>query len=171
MICNKENGVASVGRGILPLISSIGMKSVSRNPNQIVGNKESLYEYDSVKLFGGGYGNDLSVFDISWIKGVNRLVIGDDCFKYVNEFVIDGLNELESVKIGKKSFKLNKDTSKGSKCLIMNCDRLREVEIVDSFEYYEVLELKNLPSLHSIQMEDGAFRNCHSIVFESENDE
>ena len=89
MICNKENGVASVGRGILPLISSIGMKSVSRNPNQIVGNKESLYEYDSVKLFGGGYGNDLSVFDISWIKGVNRLVIGDDCFKYVNEFVID----------------------------------------------------------------------------------
>ena len=81
------------------------------------------------------------------------------------------MNELESVKIGKKSFKLNKDTSKGSKCLIMNCDRLREVEIVDSFEYYEVLELKNLPSLHSIQMEDGAFRNCHSIVFESENDE
>ena len=103
---------------------------------------------------------------------MNRLVIGDDCFENVNEFVIDGLNELESVKIGECSFKLSKDRRKGSKCLIMNCDGLREVEIgKDSFEYYEVLELKNLPSLHSIQMGCGAFRYCHSIVFESDNGE
>ena len=103
---------------------------------------------------------------------MNRLVIGDDCFKNVNEFVIDGLNELESVKIGKDSFSLSWDTRKGSKCLIMNCDGLREVEIGGwSFEYYEVLELKNLPSLHSIQMGCNAFWNCHSIVFESDNDE
>ena len=33
---------------------------------------------------------------------MNRLVIGDDCFENVNEFVIDGLNELESVKIGER---------------------------------------------------------------------
>ena len=103
---------------------------------------------------------------------MNRLVIGDDCFENVNRFVIDGLNELESVKIGKNSFCLSKDTRKGSKCLIMNCDGLREVEIgKESFEYYEVLELKNLPSLHSIHMECHAFVNCHSIVFESDNDE
>ena len=44
----------------------------------------------------------MRVFDISCIKGVNRLVIGDDCFKNVNEFVIDGLNEPESVKIGER---------------------------------------------------------------------
>ena len=44
----------------------------------------------------------MRVFDISCIKGVTRLVIGDDCFKNVNEFVIDGLNELESVKIGER---------------------------------------------------------------------
>ena len=102
---------------------------------------------------------------------MTRLVIGDDCFKNVNEFVIDGLNELESVKIGENSFYLSKDTRKGSKCLIMNCDGLREVEIGWSFTYYEVFELKNLPSLHSIQMRWGAFVNCHSIVFESDNDE
>ena len=109
---------------------------------------------------------------ISCIKGVTRLVIGHNCFKKVNEFVLDGLNELESVKIGKNSFSDYADISKGSKCLIMNCDRLREVEIEDwSFLWYEVLELKNLPSLHSIQMGENAFVNCHSIVFESENDE
>ena len=90
----------------------------------------------------------------------------------MNRFVIDGLNELESVKIGKNSFSLSKDRRKGSKCLIMNCDRLREVEIGNcSFSYYEVFELKNLPSLHSIQMGDDAFVKCHSIVFESDNDE
>ena len=129
-------------------------------------------EYDMTKRFDNEYGNDLSVFDISCIKGVTRLVIGDDCFEKVNEFVIDGLNELKSVKIEKKSFYLSKDTRKGSKCLIMNCDGLREVEIgYQSFFNYEVLELKNLPSLHSIQMGCRAFLGCHSIVFESKNDE
>ena len=54
----------------------------------------------------------------------------------------------------------------------MNCDRLKEVEIGHgSFYWYEVLELKNLPSLHSIQMGCDAFKYCHSIVFESDNDE
>ena len=54
----------------------------------------------------------------------------------------------------------------------MNCDGLREVEIGGwSFFYYEVLELKNLPSLHSIQMRCYAFEKCDSIVFESDNDE
>ena len=129
-------------------------------------------EYDMIKRFESGYGNDLRVFDNSCIKGVNRLVIGDICFENVKQFVIDGLNELKSVKIGECSFYLSEDTRKGMKCLIMNCDRLREVEIgKDSFEYYEVLKLKNLPSLHSIQMGCRAFKKCHSIVFESDNDE
>ena len=106
------------------------------------------------------------------LEGVTRLVIGDGCFKKVNLFVLDGLNELESVKIGKKNFKLSEDTRKGSKCLIMNCSQLRDMEIGDgSFYWYEVLELKNLPSLHSIQFSKRVFAWCHSIVFESENDE
>ena len=129
-------------------------------------------EYGTIRRFDNGYGKYFSVFDISYLEGVTRLVIGDDCFKNVNEFVIDGLNELESVKIGWDSFSLSWDTREGSKCLIMNCDRLREVEIGGwSFLWYEVLELKNLPSLHSIQMGYDAFGKCHSIVFESDNDE
>ena len=54
----------------------------------------------------------------------------------------------------------------------MNCDRLKEFEIGHgSFYWYEVLELKNLPSLHSIQMGYHAYKYCDSIVFESDNDE
>ena len=144
-------------------------------------------EYGETKQFEDGYGNDLNVFDTSCLKGVNRLVIGDRCFMNVKEFVLDGLNELESVKIGHNSFYLDWDTREGSKCLIMNCDRLRELEIgegswqsqgiwersvygCNSFKNYEVFELKNLPSLMSIQLGYSVFSGCHSIVFESEKD-
>ena len=144
-------------------------------------------EYGETKQFEDGYGNDLKVFDTSCLKGVNRLVIGDRCFMNVKEFVLDGLNELESVKIGHNSFYLDWDTRKGSKCLIMNCDRLRELEIGEgswqsqgiwersvyscsSFKNYEVFELKNLPSLISFRCSQYIFYRCHSVVLESENE-
>ena len=47
----------------------------------------------------------------------------------------------------------------------------REIHIgPGSFQCYESLELKDLPSLTSIQLDRYAFNNCHSIVFESMND-
>ena len=71
-------------------------------------------DYDVTKRFENEYGRYLRVFDISWIKGVTRLVIGDDCFKNVNRFVIDGLNELKKVMIGKNNFRLIEGTEKGA---------------------------------------------------------
>ena len=85
--------------------------------------------------------------------------------------MIDGLNELKSVNIGWNSFKLNKENRCGSKCLIMNCDQLSDINIgYRSFYWYESFELKNLPSLISIQLDGHAFGECHRIVFESMND-
>jgi len=55
---------------------------------------EGVYE-DAIKRFEDGYGSDLSVFDIDCLKGIERLEIGNDCFKKVNRFVIDGLNEFD----------------------------------------------------------------------------
>ena len=82
------------------------------------------------------------------------------------------MNKLENVKIGKKSLKLNRKQAKGSKCIIMDCDELKELEIgEDSFCWYEELELKNLSSLMSVQMGDSTFRNCNSAIFDSENNE
>ena len=53
----------------------------------------------------------------------------------------------------------------------MNCDQLREIHIgVGSFYCYESFELKNLPSLISIQLDGASFAECHLIVFESMND-
>ena len=114
----------------------------------------------------------MSVFDIDCLKGIERLEIGNDCFEKVNRFEIDGLNELETIIIGQNSFFLDDDddTREGSSCLIMNCDQLSEINIGDhSFWRYESLELKNLPSLIFIQLDDNAFTECHSVVFESMN--
>jgi len=128
-------------------------------------------EYDTIKRFEDGYGNDSNVFDIDCLKGMKRLEIGNDCFKKVNRFEIDGLNELKSMKIGKTSFYLNEENRKGNNCLIMNCDQLSEIHIGDhSFYWYESFECKNLPSLVSIQLDGKAFMKCQLIVFDSMND-
>ena len=124
----------------------------------------------NIKRFEDGYTDDSSVFDIDCLNGITRLEIGNDCFVKVTQFVIDGLNELKSISIGWKSFELDESTGKGSKCVIMNCDQLSEINIGDqSFLYYESFELKNLACLISIRLGYRVFRKCHSIVFESKN--
>ena len=127
----------------------------------------------ATKRFEYGCSHDLSVFDIDCLKGIERLEIGNDCFEKVNRFEIDGLNELETIIIGQNSFFLDDDddTREGSSCLIMNCDQLSDINIgYRSFYWYESFELKNLPSLISIQLDGYAFKNCQRIVFESMND-
>ena len=110
-------------------------------------------------------------FDVDCLNGIERLIIGSQCFQEVNRFVLDGLNELKIVIIGEWSFDLDENSRIGSSCVIMNCDQLNEIHFgAFSFYWYESFELKNLPSLISIQLGDRAFRNCHVIVFDSMND-
>ena len=110
-------------------------------------------------------------FDVDCLKGIERLMIENECFQEVNRFVIDGLNELKSVTIGEKSFCLDKNNRIGSSCVIMNCDQLNEIHFGNgSFFYYESFELKNLPTLISIQLGEAAFCACHRVVFDSMND-
>ena len=141
------------------------------NENEEVVRAGRWIEGEYAERFEDGYGNDLSGFDSDCLKGIKRLEIGDHCFENVDRFVIDGLNELKSMKIGKNSFKYSNKKRCGSKCVIMNCDQLNEIQIgYESFYRYESFELKNLPSLISIQLDSLVFKYCHSIVFESMND-
>ena len=126
---------------------------------------------ETTKRFEFAYGKDLSEFDIDCLKGIERLMIGNGCFKNVNRFVIDGLNELKSVTIGIISFYLDYNNRSGSSFVIKNCDQLNEIHFGKrSFYWYESFELKNLPSLISIQLDDYAFCWCQMIVFDSMND-
>ena len=146
-------------------------KELNENEEVIRRGRWNKGTYEGViKRFEDGYRNDLSIFDIDCLKEIQRVEIGNDCFEKVNRFVIDGLNELKSMKIGKNSFNFY-DTRYGSNCVIMNCDQLSEIHIgFQSFYWYESFELKNLPSLISIQLDDKAFCKCYSVVFESMND-
>ncbi|KAK8799341.1 hypothetical protein WA171_006086 [Blastocystis sp. BT1] len=99
---------------------------------------------------------------------LKRIDIGNRCFDKVTRFEIDGLNELKTISIGSDSFNCISPIRKRMNCLIMNCDRLSVIHIGDhSLYYYKSFELKNLPSLLSIQLDNDAFCFCHWIVFEN----
>ena len=111
---------------------------------------------------------DYTVFDFSRFTRVKSIEIGSDCFESVQTFKIEGLNRLQSLKIGHNSFtqvKLNdfENDSAGSlsKCLnesksfhILNCKSLKVIEIgCCSFaDFGGEFELRNLDNLESIKI-------------------
>ena len=132
--------------------------------------KEKKCDNNTTKRLEDGYRNELSEFNTDNLKGIKRVEIGNGNYKTVTQFVIDGLNELETIIIRQNCFFLDNNNREGSKCVIMNCDHLKVIHTGrDSFYWYESLELKNLPSLIFIQLDDNAFTECHSVVFESMN--
>ena len=75
----------------------------------------------------------------------------------MNKFVIDGLNELKSLKIGKNSFTKKKNSSGNDSSRsfsIFNCIELESIEIGKfSFsDYGGEFELINLPKLSTIKI-------------------
>ena len=100
-----------------------------------------------------------------WAYSLKEIEIGDYCFCNVKLCDIVGLGELETIVIGQNSFfnDNNNDEEDDSKkvngiCRIMNCDRLRSIRFDESsFGDYHSFELKNLPSLQSIELESDCF--------------
>ena len=98
---------------------------------------------------------DYITFDFSRFTLVESIEIGDDCFRSVKTFKIDGLNRLKSLKIGKNSFTQKKNLP-GSDELksfhILNCESLESIKIEEySFsDFGGQFELKNLPKLQTI---------------------
>ena len=132
-----------------------------------MGNSEYV-QYDLLKLaessntmtISNGLlnGDDITSLNITNNGYLKRIMIGDGCFGKVRVFELDGLGELESVVIGKYSFRISdKERSDGS-CRIVNCPKLKSIQIGDrSFYDYHSFELNNLPSLQSIEMGEDSF--------------
>ena len=100
---------------------------------------------------------EYTIFNFSRFTLVEELIIGNDCFEYVNIFNIDGLNKLKSLKIGMNSFtkKKNSWASDSSRSFsILNCAKLESIEISRfSFsDYGGGFELRNLPKLSTIKI-------------------
>ena len=99
-----------------------------------------------------------SVFDVSGLKWLKSIVIGDDCFEYVDEVKLVGLSQLKRVLIGEKCFTTCKDdwprsiNPKGH-FYLKDCEKLKELKMGHhSFSDYFVCEIDNLPSLEVIEM-------------------
>ena len=120
-------------------------------------------QYDLLKLMDSsntvtipnGYfnGNNIASFNISNNGVLKSIVIGDECFGKVRVFDLNGLDELESVVIGKKSFRISSRERSDGDYRIVNCPKLKSIQIGDeSFYDYRSFELNNLPSLQSIEI-------------------
>ena len=97
-----------------------------------------------------------SVFDMSGLKWLKSIEIGDECFMNVNEVTLIGMNRLERVVIGQNSFtkrKNNCGNDPDRHFYLKNCERLRELKMGRfSFSDYTVCEIENVPSLEVIEM-------------------
>ena len=95
---------------------------------------------------------------IQGLPMLKTIVIGDDCFGKVRTLELNGLYELESVVIGERSFRINNGRRNDGVCRIMNCPKLKSIQIGDeSFYDYRSFGLNNLPSLHSIDIGERCF--------------
>ena len=125
---------------------------------------------------------DYTILDFSRFTLVESIEIGNDCFAFVKTFKMDGLNQLKSLKIGKNSFTQVKEddwnrnwsvaykkaNNQSKSFHILNCESLKSIEIGEySFsDFAGQFELKNLPSLQSIQI--GTIEsNSHNFRYSS----
>jgi len=131
-------------------------------------------QYDLLKLMDSsntvtipnGYfnGNNIASFNISNNGVLKSIVIGDNCFGKVREFELDGLSELESVVIGRESFRISYYERIDGSYRIVNCPKLKSIQIgYESFEDYHSFKLSNLPSLQSIDIGRECFRYAPSF--------
>ena len=104
-----------------------------------------------------------TTFNFSRFSILEELIIGNNSFMNVNEFVIDGLKSLRSLKIGMNSFThlksgdewdSDKANNRNRSFSILNCVELESIEIgrFSFSDYAGGFELKNLPKLTTIKI-------------------
>ena len=100
----------------------------------------------------------LTVLDLSRFRRLKKLVIGDECFMYVDELKLIGLSELESVEIGENSFTKEKDSfdnDPNRHFYVKNCPKLRSLKMGRySFSDYTMIEIENVDALEVIEIGD-----------------
>ena len=143
-----RNGVIEyegIWKNDTPYSSQFDGKTIDNHTESVVIPKRSLKKPESIIL-------------PSFLHSLKHIVIGNYCFEGVRVFELDGLSELNSVVIGKKSFRISGSERSDGSCRIVNCPKLKSIKIGDwSFEDYHSFELNNLPSLQTIKICIGCF--------------
>ena len=104
---------------------------------------------------------NVTTFDLSVYPRLKSLSVGGNAFKYVNELIIIGLSELESVEIGKNSFTQHKNDygyDPNRHFYLKNCPKLKSLKMGHhSFSDYSVIEIENVDALEVIEMGGSNF--------------
>ena len=110
----------------------------------------------------------LVTMDLSSFSQLKSFECGDNSFNSVRQFIINGLNELESISIGMNSFTLSENSYSerlNREFHLKNCLSLRELSIDRySFSDYHTFELNNLPNLKSIVIGSSSTSNNFYFV-------
>lgn len=111
-------------------------------------------------------------------QSLKQLVIGDCCFQHVKQFLVDGLNELEIIRIGEWCFSFSSrwdvirdSTDKSASCRIRNCPKLESIRSGDySFSSYHSFELETLPSLKTLELGKKCCYSCPEFSLAGRDD-
>ena len=96
---------------------------------------------------------DLKEVDLKKFVSLKELIVGNGCFKNVEEVKLIGLSELKRVIIGGLCFRKGFYCNPNRHFYLQNCERLRELKLGRfSFSDYSVCKIENLPSLEVIEM-------------------
>ena len=118
--------------------------------------------------------NEARLFHILNCESLECIEIDNECFGSYQEFLIDGLDRLKTIKIGENSFTYysngnNCDKSKSFR--ILNCKSLESIQIgrYGFNDFGGEFESKNLPRLQSIQIgtmnnESSNFQNSSFMI-------
>ena len=103
----------------------------------------------------------LVTMDMARFVHLSRFVVGDESCMYVSELKLIGLNELESVVIGRNSFTKKKngaDSSYSGNFYLKNCPKVNELNIgYYSFSTYKIIGVENMNGLEVIEMSGYVF--------------
>ena len=121
---------------------------------------------------------EYSVCEIENVGSLELIEVGDECFRYVKEVKLIGLNQLERVVIGMNSFTKKNDWPQHNPdrhFYLKNCERVRELKIGRySFSDYSVCEIENVPSLEVIEIgelnEESECFWCASLGMKSDSE-
>ena len=100
-------------------------------------------------------GNEWSALDLSLMPNLKEFIVGDNCFSYVYDVKLIGLNQLERVVIGENSFAKEDVTDRHiyGHFYLRDCERVKELGIgYGSFQGFLVCEINSVPSLEVIEM-------------------
>ena len=149
------------------------VQATIHNSSELENLSDQILESVTHLRFVSGCCNELTSLNLNRFNKLELIEIGDECFENVNEFKIDGLNHLKSIKIGINSFTKENNSWGNDESRffsVLNCANLESIKIgSNSFrDYGGGFELRNLPKLSTIkigEIEDDSSYNFYYSSF------